>query len=367
MLPRPRQQAATHDWLPQTSSKGRPFTLDADLAVRRSDRPRVGDGLLDLGRKITSQLVALTPDNTCILMAGFWDCSVKVLKVVSTSQARAVVVHSSAALRDIATCVTIDNDGATVVVGYRDGTTSIFKLARGGEAAGGAAGGEAALPSPTRLVSGAASKGARGRSYALEGPVHTLYGHHAEVTQVVARSEVDLILTASRDGTVNMHTIRPPKFVRAVRPPPPPPPADVVGPAAAAEGPPGVVEKVAATPNGDVFVTYSTWKDGATQKKRHGLHAFSINGKLLASDYTCGALTDVVATPSGRFFITAKRKGLVCVRVAHTLEVAQTMSTNKNSIRSMAISRCFRLICIFTSGLPMASLCSCLTSSLVIF
>ena len=320
-----RGLAATHDWLPQTSSKGRPFTLDADLAVRRFDRHRVGDGLLDLGRKITSRLCALTPDNSCILMAGFWDCTVKVLKVVSTNLTRAVVVHSCAALRDIATCLAIDVDGSTVVVGYRDGTCSVFNLTRAGDLH---PTGEARSPTTPTTPTRATGSGRRLGQHKLEGPAFTLYGHSAEVTQVVTRTEVDMILTASRDGTVNMHTIRQPKFVRAIRPAPPDSVDETVGG--------GAVEMVTATPKGDVFVTYSTWKDGA--KRRHGLHAFSINGKLLAVDYNCGVLTEMVPTPSGKYFITAKRKGLVCVRLAHTLEVVQTMTTNKNSIRSMVVS-----------------------------
>ena len=141
-----------------------------------------------------------------------------------------------------------------------------------------------------------------------------------------------MIMTCSRDGTVNMHTISGPKYVRALKPSPPRPEGTEELPPMA-----GSLEMVASTFKTEVIATYGSWR-GVGRKRVHALHAYNINGQLLATDAKCGSLVELVATQSGNFFIAAKRKGFVSVRNAYNLETIYAMSTNHVSIRSMSIS-----------------------------
>lgn len=47
-------------------------------------------------------------------------------------------------------------------------------------------------------------------------PVHILYGHTDGVTSVDISIELDLIVSASLDGTVNIHTIRKGDFIKSI-------------------------------------------------------------------------------------------------------------------------------------------------------
>jgi WD40 repeat protein len=148
-----------------------------------------------------------------------------------------------------------------------------------------------------------------------------------------------MVLTASKDSTVNIYTIRQPKYTRTLRPEPP---KQIRELAAAAEGNSGrvsgSVEMVVATPSVSVIATYGWWRVEGEKRRAHALHAFSINGQQLAVDSQCGALADLVATPSGNYFIAAKRRGHISVRSSHNLQTLHVMSTSQVPIRSMAIS-----------------------------
>lgn len=331
---------AVHDWLPSTASgrgsSSRPFTLDADPAVRRSERSRAGSGMLEVGRRRNTRLLALAPDNITVLMAGSWDGTVKLLKVASANQARVVVTRNSNVLPSISTCVALDADGETVVVGCKDGTTVVFRLRLAVVNRRGAGSPDAPLsPGPGDVAGAASSAGGSAKrrvNYTLEGPTHVFYGHSAEVTQVIVDTEVDMILTCSRDGTVNMHTIGQPKYVRTLKPSPPRPEGTEAAPQMS-----GSLEMIASTFKTEVVATYGCWRGGG-RKRVQALHAYNINGQLLATDVKCGSLVELVGTQSGNFFIAAKRKGFVSVRNAYNLETIYAMSTNHVSIRSMSVS-----------------------------
>lgn len=336
--------AAVHDWLPSTASgrgsSSRPFTLDADPAVRKLERGRAGSGMQEVGRRRNARQLALAPDNSVVLMAGCWDGCIKLLKVASAHQARVVVTRNSNVLPSVSTCIALDADGETVVVGCKDGTAVVFRLCRAIDSRKGAGSSGAPLSpggADGNVAGGPAGGGStRKVSYTLEGPTHVFYGHCGEVTQVIVDTEVDLILTSSRDGTVNMHTIGQPKYVRTIKPPPPlsDGSADESGPLATTTG---AIDMIASTFKCEIIATYGSWRSGS-RKRQHALHAYNINGQLLATDAKCGSLVELVATQSGNFFIAAKRKGFVSVRNAHNLETVYAMSTNHVAIRTMSIS-----------------------------
>eukprot|EP00245_Coleochaete_scutata_P014708 TRINITY_DN6358_c0_g4_i1.p1 TRINITY_DN6358_c0_g4~~TRINITY_DN6358_c0_g4_i1.p1 ORF type:complete len:177 (+),score=20.36 TRINITY_DN6358_c0_g4_i1:46-531(+) len=110
-------------------------------------------------------------------------------------------------------------------------------------------------------------------------------------------SELDLVLSGSRDGTCILHTLREGRYVRSLKHP---------------SG--GVVDRLAVSQHGMVAM-YS--HDDLM------LHVFSINGKPLASIDACDRLTCLAASTCGHFILSGGEKGVVVARWMHSLEVVR--------------------------------------------
>ena len=157
------------------------------------------------------------------------------------------------------------------------------------------------LQSPTSTAKRqSVTKRAGFAAYHLHGPLYRLYGHAGPVTQVCVRAAVDMVATASSDGTVNIHTIRDPKYVRTLRPVPI---AHVDGSneskssSAVASS---VVELVTSTPRGERVLTFTVWRS-RSHKRSSALHCYNTNGRLLAVNSSCGILTDFAVTRDGKY------------------------------------------------------------------
>lgn len=86
------------------------------------------------------------------------------------------------------TCLAIDNTGSLLVSGSMDTTCMLWQVVF-----------------------------EYGSSVNLDPvPMHILYGHTACVTAVDLSNELDTVVSAALDGTVNMHTIRTGSFVRTL-------------------------------------------------------------------------------------------------------------------------------------------------------
>ena len=86
------------------------------------------------------------------------------------------------------TCLAIDFTGTLLVSGSKDCTVMIWQVIQ-----------------------------EYGNSINLDpSPMHILYGHTASVTSVDISIELDMIVSASLDGTVNIHTIRKGHFVKSI-------------------------------------------------------------------------------------------------------------------------------------------------------
>ncbi|XP_052234485.1 neurobeachin-like protein 1 isoform X6 [Dreissena polymorpha] len=91
---------------------------------------------------------------------------------------------------DIVTCLALDYCGSHLISGSRDTTCIIWHIEQQG--------GVCVNISPK--------------------PLQTLYSHDNEVSAVHISSELDLAVSASKDGTVMMHTVRKGNFIRTLRP-----------------------------------------------------------------------------------------------------------------------------------------------------
>jgi WD40 repeat protein len=90
--------------------------------------------------------------------------------------------------KDVVTCLSIDYTGSLIVSGSMDTTCMIWQVVH-----------------------------EYGLSVNLDPtPMHILYGHTDCVTSVDISNELDLVVSASLDGTVNMYTIRTGSFVKSL-------------------------------------------------------------------------------------------------------------------------------------------------------
>jgi WD40 repeat protein len=122
-----------------------------------------------------------------------------------------------------------------------------------------------------------ASAAAAGDLYLLEQPVHILYGHDDEVTCVACSSELDVVVSGSRDGTVMVHSLRTGRYTRTISPP---------------EG--GCIRWVGVSAQG-IILTYSLLD--------LALHAYTINGVAIGSCDTAERLYALRFSADGQFLV----------------------------------------------------------------
>ena len=152
-------------------------------------------------------------DERFLLSAGHWDNSLRVTHIDSGIGIQAISAH-----KDIVTCVAISEVGDYIVTGSRDTTTIVWQVAEyvidlvshPMFTAMGAAGPAAATAT--------ASAAQAGDLYLLDTPLHVLYGHDDEVLCVAVSSDLDTVVSASRDGTIMLHTLRSGRYTRTITP-----------------------------------------------------------------------------------------------------------------------------------------------------
>lgn len=115
----------------------------------------------------------------------------------------------------VVTCVALDNCGFFLVTGSKDCTCIVWSI------------NHATFSSNTSLSSGsnsttqsthAPSSSNLNNNNLTPKPINILYGHDAAVTCVSIMTELDIVVSGSEDGTVNVHTIHEGQFIRTLKP-----------------------------------------------------------------------------------------------------------------------------------------------------
>lgn len=126
---------------------------------------------------------AILPGGRTTVCCGYWDNSIR---CYNTDEGR--LLQSLQQHKDIVTCVATGTDSQTVVSGSRDTTLVIWD----------------AMPPPK----GTKPKQKGGGSSVLrERPRHVLYGHSDAVVCLAVCTELDLVVSASQDGSLLFHTL----------------------------------------------------------------------------------------------------------------------------------------------------------------
>lgn len=150
-----------------------------------------------------------------------------------------------------------------------------------------------------------------------ETPFHILCGHDDVITCVYASTELDIVISGSKDGTCIFHTLREGRYVRSLRHP---------------SGSP--LSKLVASCHGRI-VLYAD--------EDLSLHLYSINGKHLATSESNGRLNCVELSSCGEFLVCAGDQGQIVVRSMNSLEVVRRYNGVGKVITSLTVTQeeCF--------------------------
>lgn len=150
-----------------------------------------------------------------------------------------------------------------------------------------------------------------------ETPFHILCGHDDVITCLFVSTELDIVISGSKDGTCIFHTLREGRYVRSLRHP---------------SGSP--LSKLVASRHGQI-VLYSD--------EDLSLHLYSINGKHLAKSESNGRLNCVELSSCGEFLVCAGDQGQIVVRSMNSLEVVRRYTGVGKIITSLTVTQeeCF--------------------------
>ncbi|KAH8042413.1 hypothetical protein HPB51_023252 [Rhipicephalus microplus] len=174
-----------HGWLPYDRTRSYPnyFTFERDPNIQNPKSAKKLAGVFQPGAKVHSRLFVLSSDGKFLVSGGHWDNSVRAYSLLRSKQVAHVILH-----KDVVTSLATDTCGMYLMTGSRDTTCIIWEL--------------------NQLGSG---------SFLPNKPFQILCGHDSEVTCVAVITELDMALSGSKDGTVNVHSVREGHFLHTLR------------------------------------------------------------------------------------------------------------------------------------------------------
>jgi WD40 repeat protein len=147
---------------------------------------------------------------------------------------------------------------------------------------------------------------------------HVLYGHNDEVSSVAASADLDVVLSSSLDKTCILHSLAKGQYIRSIDSPDDAP-----------------IYNVALCSRDGTFVIYT---ESCTGQNARNLHAFSINGNLLASVSISERLHSMLIPHEGRVLYTGGDDKLIMARNLHNLQVEHQSEQMAASIECIAVS-----------------------------
>ncbi|KAM0867254.1 hypothetical protein ACQ4PT_042104 [Festuca glaucescens] len=233
-----------------------------------------------------------------LILCGNWENS---FQIISLCDGR--IVQSIRQHKDVVGCVAVSSDGNVVATGSYDTTVMIWHAFRG-------------RPSEKKMRSGNLEL-SENDHVILERPVHILCGHDDIITCLFVSTELDIVVSGSKDGTCIFHTLREGRYVRSIRHP-------------SGFG----LSKLLASRHGRV-VFYS--------ESDVSLHMHSINGKHIASQPAHGRLNCMELSCCGEFMVCAGEHGQIVLRSMHSLDIVWRYHGAGKAITALAVTpeECF--------------------------
>ncbi|KAI9588072.1 hypothetical protein GQX74_003918 [Glossina fuscipes] len=208
-----------HSWMCYDKERG--FLLEIDATTTNLKNRKRIFGPLHPSQAPHSQMFAISTDGKLLYAGGIWDNSLRVYNLHKGKSIASVTRHL-----DIITCLALDNCGSYLVTGSRDCTCIIWSIQAshvyGGSGIAGSSSANVtsnipvhALTSQTNLQSVMQLNSQNSFS---PKPLTTLYGHDGAISSVAIYTELDMVVSGSLDGTVNIYTIQDGQFVRTLKP-----------------------------------------------------------------------------------------------------------------------------------------------------
>ncbi|BFZ22107.1 hypothetical protein BsWGS_25146 [Bradybaena similaris] len=271
-----------HGWLPFDKAVPNFYTFDKDSSMLNpKSRKRLG-GPFSPGLKITAKLFVVSHDAKLLFSGGYWDNSLQVYSLGRAKMINHIVRHI-----DVVTCLAIDNCGRHLVTGSRDTTCMVWEITQ-----------QAGISVNLNTK-----------------PLQTLYGHDSEVTAVHISTELDLVISASKDGTVILHTVLKGLYTMTLRAP-------------SRQGWTLDIPNMTVSDTGQIVLycvemERQTGEGRKRQQERHSLHLYSVNGKHLFSQPLEHRLNDMCM--SGDHLVLGNSSGQLIVMETFGLRPITTM------------------------------------------
>ncbi|XP_039488181.1 neurobeachin-like protein 1 isoform X4 [Drosophila santomea] len=278
-----------NSWLSFDKDQG--FLLETDATTANLKNRKRIFGPFHSSQQPHSQLFAVSTDGKLLYAGGIWDNSLRVYNLNKGKAVASVTRHL-----DIITCIALDNCGSYLVTGSRDCTCIVWSIQTNQQGGGStnnipvhALTGQSHLQAITQLNTQ--------NSYSPK-PLTVLYGHDDAISSVAIYTELDLVVSGSLDGTVNVYTLQEGQFVRTLKPI-------------------GCTESCVQIS----FVTLSYHGHiafSALDDTSHSVHVYSINGCSLGSKYVSGRVTGLASASD--YLVVADDAGDITMSRLHGLK-----------------------------------------------
>ncbi|GFO07271.1 neurobeachin-like protein 1, partial [Plakobranchus ocellatus] len=272
-----------HGWLPFDKSIPNFYTFDKDPTMLSNKTKKRLSSPFTPGLCVSSKHFAVSHDARLLFCGGFWDNSLQVYNLTKARLVSHVVRHI-----DVVTCLALDSCGRHLVTGSRDTTCMVWEIVQ-----------QAGLASNINRR-----------------PLQTLYGHDSEVTAVHISTEMDLVVSASKDGTVILHTVLKGLYTMTLQAP-------------SHQGWTMDIPNMAVSDMGQIIlysVEIENCKDVDQRRRheeRHCLHLYSVNGKHLCSEPLVHSVGDMCV--SGDHLVVGNTGGQLTISEIFGLRPLTTM------------------------------------------
>ncbi|XP_043712024.1 BEACH domain-containing protein B-like isoform X2 [Telopea speciosissima] len=278
-----------------TGSQDPFFGIGSDVLSSR----KIGSPLaenIELGTQCFATMQ--TPSEKFLISCGNWENS---FQVISLNDGR--MVQSIRRHKDVVSCVAVTSDGSILATGSHDTTVMVWEVYRFRATEKRARYGQTELPRKDHII--------------VETPFHILCGHDDVITCLFVSTELDIVISGSKDGTCVFHTLREGRYVRSLQHP---------------SG--SALSKLVASRHGQI-VFYAD--DDLS------LHLYSINGKYISTSASNGRLNCVELSSCGEFLVSAGDQGQIVVRSMKSLEVVRRYDGVGRIITSLTVTpeECF--------------------------
>ncbi|KAL9310011.1 BEACH domain-containing protein B [Arabidopsis thaliana] len=271
------------------------FGVGSDVLSPRNIGSPLADNV-ELGSQCFAAMQ--TPLENFLVSCGNWENS---FHVISLTDGR--VVQSIRHHKDVVSCVAVTADSTILATGSYDTTVMVWDILR--------------MRTPEKRVRNTHAEVLRKDIVIADAPSHILCGHDDIITCLYVSTDLDIVISGSKDGTCVFHTLREGRYIRSLKHP---------------SG--SAVSKLAASHHGRIVL----YGDDDLS-----LHLYSINGKHLASSESNGRINCLELSKCGEFLVSAGDQGQIIVRSMNTLEVVKRYNGAGKIITSLTVTQeeCF--------------------------